>query len=136
MAEKNDDYLIHTDLLDLTAKTAHDAAIERVGFFHRGLRRFMPQWNIPAELEYHPQRIEVAEPKAVSHVLMTRNFCDRGSVSSFLNMQVLRTWHTKNKRWIFFPEEVVKRNADEIGLAFAKRPPKNKLPDFIYELKR
>jgi endonuclease III len=96
-------------------RLAVQGAESHYGIFREGLKRFLPQWNLPPEIEYSPQRLEVAKPDEAAKFLFCRVSIDRISVSRTLQRQALATWANPEKQWIFRPEEVVRKGAGEIA---------------------
>ena len=87
---------------------------KRQGIFSNGYKQFLPQWNLPSEFDHSPVQNGVKKPFETSLWLWERVFCDRKSKSSTLIKKALNAWNDKNLKWIFFPEEIVKRNLKEI----------------------
>ncbi len=108
-------------------KAVNEAIQNRRGIFYQGLKPFLPQWNLPPEFEYIPQRKETIDPINASKYLFTRTFCDRLAVSSYLSKQTQQAWADKETRWIFFPDSVTKRSIEEIRSVL-----KDKLKHAIY----
>jgi len=96
------------------------AAIHGKGIFRGGpnewRKRFLPQWNFPAEIEYDPLREQPKDLDSAGKILFTRNNMDRLQVSSFLQAKLLSAWADAGKRWIFYPKEVVRRTEAEVEL--------------------
>lgn len=89
------------------------ASEEGRGIFRGGrerwTKRYLPQWNIPKELEYNPQRIEVAKPFEASNFLSLEVQLERQNQSRYLMKKLLQIWDDKEKRWLFEPDEVASR---------------------------
>jgi len=96
-------------------RRVQDAVENKEGIFKYGLKPFLPQWNLPGDLEYSPQRRETINPEYAAKLLYTKNFCDRLQSSSFLMKNITETWINPEKNWIFFPEKVVKKPVEEIN---------------------
>lgn len=90
---------------------------EERGIFKGGINHFLPQWNLPAELEYDPQQREVRDPKEAALWLWTRAFCDRRIDSGILMEKAKAAWENEEQRWIFHPEEVVQKYPGVVGKA-------------------
>ncbi len=101
--------------LEEVCLSAHNAYKNREGIF-RDFKKFLPQWNIPSELEFAPQRIEVKDPLQASLYLWTCVFFERANKSSTIIRNALRTWYNPKTRWIFDPKEVIKHTPSEIEI--------------------
>lgn len=106
-------FAIDEDRLKLVFQTVHAAARERYGIFHEGTQRFLPQWNLPPELEHAPQRTETKDPEGAARFLFTRCSVDRISLSAVVHQQCLKLWNGPYK-WMFDAREVIKREAKEL----------------------
>jgi endonuclease III len=77
---------------------------------------FMPQHNLPPELEYSTKQREVKEPLLASQFLLTEAFFERRTQSKQIIKACLAVWNNPDERWIFNPAEVVKRRKALEGL--------------------
>ncbi len=91
-----------------------NAVNQRTGIFANGLERFLPQWNLPEELEFDPKQRQVSDPVNAARFLWTRLFCDRLSSSRFLIQTTRTVWYDTELRWIYDPAKVIKRSEEEI----------------------
>ena len=98
-------------------RLVQDAVEKRQGIFKNGLKGFLPQWNLPRDLEHNPQQRHTKDAERAAKLLFTKNFADRLQNSDFLMRCVTDAWESEDRRWIFFPEEVVKRPVSEIDSA-------------------
>ena len=97
------------------------AAQQGVGIFEGGLEQFLPQWNLPLELEYNPRKTKTKFPLKAVKFLWTRLFCDRLSSSRFLMQTTLEVWGNTHINWIYEPSEVVERTEDEIDFVLRNK---------------
>jgi len=93
----------------------YDAIKNNRGIFQDGYQHFLPQWNLPLELEYSPQKRKLRNPEQAARFLWVRTFCDRLSISRHLIETALATWHNSEVNWIYDPFEVRNRSEEEIG---------------------
>ena len=97
-------------------KTVAGAVERGEGFFHGDWKReFLPEWNLPPELEHEPRQQEVKKPLEASLYLFTRCFMDRMSLSSSLSKYAQAAWANEGLQWIFDPVQVVDRTVDEVS---------------------
>jgi len=82
--------------------------------FQTPIEHFLPEWNLPPELEYSPQIKQTKNPKKTALFLFTRASIDRMSVSKSLQKRVLETWKNPEKRWIFYPKQVARKSIKSI----------------------
>ncbi len=87
------------------------------GIFRHGIKHFLPQWNLPKEMEHQPQQMEPKQPYEASLYLLTRAYCDRMSQSRYLMRRTKETWQSPDRRWIFYPKEVVKAGPEKAEVA-------------------
>jgi len=89
-------------------------------------RAFLPEWNLPTELEYPrdpnaspdapdapPQR-SVAKPYEAALLLFWRTQWDKLMRSDILTRDVFDAWRDPNWRWMFYPLEIVRREPAEL----------------------
>lgn len=107
-------FKIHQNRLWLLLKTVHNAVENGTGIFATNPRKFLPQWNLPAEIEHFPQKKEVAEPEKAARFLFLRNQLDRRQSSSDLNSKLLIAWSNPKTNWIFDPRQVFRRDITDI----------------------
>jgi hypothetical protein len=79
-----------------------------------GIKKYLPQFNLPEDLEHRPRRIETANPLQAPLYLWTCVFFERITKSSQTIKNALRIWDEKSKNWIFNPREVAQRSLPEI----------------------
>jgi hypothetical protein len=111
MAERN--FTIDRDRLAEICVRAYEAYVNNGGVFREGIKKYLPQWNLPVELEYDPIRTEVREPLMAAQYLFLLVSLERRSLSSVNIRNGLRTWNTPEERWIFNPLEVAIRDPSE-----------------------
>lgn len=112
-----DGFDIDEERLAIVMNTVWQAVLNRKGIFKNGLKPFLPQWNLPKELEYSPQQTSVQHPDLAAKLLFTRTSCDKMSDSAYLHRKVVESWNNPERRWIFDPREVMKRKSEELDLA-------------------
>lgn len=84
------------------------------GFFAFDYKKFLPQYNIPKELENNPWTRLPKDPKSAAQFLYFRNSLDRRVESGYLTRCALEVWHNPKYNWIFQPAEVAKRTELEL----------------------
>lgn len=82
---------------------------EKRGIFSIDPKEFLPQWNLPLETEYNPQRDETKDPLTAANYLWTCSFFERLSQSKVIMRNARRVWNS-DRRWAFYPNEVVKKD--------------------------
>jgi endonuclease III len=104
MVEKD---FISLDLekLEEIVLTVIKANEKREGIFSEDFKKYLPQWNIPKELEYFPIRKEPKEKLKASQYLWTCAFFERLMQSRQIIRNASRIWNSENK-WIFSPVEI------------------------------
>ncbi len=118
---KNEDkgFILNQKKIDDFVLTVYNAAIKGQGIFKGGpsiwKREYLPQWRIPKELEYSPQREETKDPKATAQFLWHSILFERQAKSSFLEYQLHQIWHDPKKRWFFNPKEISQRDLEDIA---------------------
>jgi endonuclease III len=113
--EKVDINRRHLDVITAKACRALD---KKKGIFVKGAKRFLPQFNIPQELEYSPPRTRVKKPRLAAHYLWTSASFERRAKSRELMAGFTELW--EEKRWFFNPREVIKKSLEEITEAVKK----------------
>lgn len=78
------------------------------------IRRYLPQFNIPDELELQPKQDATANPFLASQYLWSIIFFERITKSSHIMRNGLRTWSDPSKRWFFDSRTVVNRTENEL----------------------
>jgi len=97
-----------------------DAYQNKRGIFHDGVERFLPQYNLPDDLEAAVKDKNQEGMKYTANWLFFRAFCDRRIDSAELMRDARRTWENPERRWLFLPEEVVKKTEKELSNALKK----------------
>ncbi len=100
--------------LETVALEIYKAAREKTGIFRSGFERFLPEYNLPLELEYSPRKVETKNPLEAARYLWTSVFFERLSQSRVIMRNSLRVWRDEQRRWIFYPEMATERKSDEI----------------------
>lgn len=104
---------INIERLTQVCQTASEAYKQGQGIYS-DQRKFLPQWNLPQELEYNPQQVETKNPLEASKYLWTLASLERKSLSRVNIKNGLKTWNNPELRWIFNPLEVAVKNLDEV----------------------
>ncbi|MEK6888516.1 MAG: hypothetical protein AABW80_00225 [Nanoarchaeota archaeon] len=112
---KQEGFIIHQRRLAEVMQAVNTAVQNRYGIFRHGFKEFLPQWNLPEEMEFSPQQREPKDKNLAGLFLYTITSIDRISVSKIVQRQARLAWDNPEKRWIFFPQEVIKRQVSEIG---------------------
>lgn len=77
------------------------------------LKTFLPQWNLPVDLE---KRLRSnGDSRDVANYLFTLASMERRQVSRINIRNGKRTWRDLSARWIFDPVEVVERNISTVA---------------------
>lgn len=118
--EKKFGFSINQARLEEIVKQIVEARISRQGIFSIAFKTFLPQWNLPKELEFNPQRIETIDPLSTAKYLWTCVFFERLSQSRVIMRNAQRVWNS-DKRWIFYPEKVVEKDIFEIDEVLKNR---------------
>ncbi len=95
------------------SERAHRAYVEGRGIF-RHKETFLPQWALPQNFEYDPRRTETRCPIQAGDYLFLLASLERRSLSKQNIKNGLKAWENEDTRWVFNPEEVVKKTPDEI----------------------
>ncbi len=72
------------------------------------LRQFMPQWNLPEELEHNPKEQETRYPEYAAKYLFTEAWFERRTQSREIIAACRDIWGSDDK-WIFEPRIVAKQ---------------------------
>lgn len=78
------------------------------------VRKYLPQFNLPPELEYNPRQARPSDPFQAALYLWTCVFFERITKSSQIIANARKTWEKPSKKWIFNPNEVSRRELPEI----------------------
>lgn len=90
----------------------HDAAIKREGIFQGGFKRYLPQFNLPQELEHEPEVRETKDSKTASLYLFTEAFFERRTKSAQIIRNAKIAW--VHDRWFFDPEQVIEHGVSDV----------------------
>jgi endonuclease III len=112
--DKKYDFSIDRERLTLVAQAVYSAAYEKKGIFSLGFKRFLPQYNLPKELEFDPQKTQTKNPLNVANYLWRCAFFERLSQSRVILNNAHKLWNNPDKNWIFNPKQTAKRGTDEI----------------------
>lgn len=93
---------------------AYKSAEKKEKIFHNGIKRFLPEFNLPSEMEFDPVREEVKEPYLAASYLWACIYFERMNQSRLIMKNALRVWKNENKRWFFFQTEVAERSLSDI----------------------
>lgn len=113
-AERRFDFTLDRAQLALMVLTAYQAAEQKEGFFSGGLEKYLPEWNLPDELEKFPKEIRPAHPFQAARYLWLCAFFERINKSSHIIRNAQRAWSIPDKRWIFDPFKVAIAPLSEI----------------------
>ena len=105
-------FRVDRERLEEVVKAICGARDQKRGVYALNEKQFLPQWNLPQELEYNPQREETNNPLEASKYLWTSAYFERLSQSRTIMRNALKTWHS-DKRWIFDSYEVSRRMVDD-----------------------
>lgn len=125
MRNGSPNFSIDYERLREISQRAHRAYVEGRGIF-RHKEAFLPQWALPRDFEYEPQRTETRHPVQAGNYLFLLASLERRSLSRQNIKNGLKVWQDEGKRWIFSPEEVVERTYEDISRVM--------VPDFQYPL--
>ncbi|MAG07453.1 hypothetical protein CMI46_01395 [Candidatus Pacearchaeota archaeon] len=103
-------FKIDRDRLKRVILAVHDSFSKREGFFSDDYKRFLPQWSLPEEFEYNPQRTQPRQKLMAAKYLWTEAFFERRNQSAEIIKNARKVWDASDMRWFFEPEEVVKRS--------------------------
>lgn len=78
------------------------------------LKQFLPQFNLPTELEKIPVQIETANPLKAAQYLFLLASMERKAVTKANIKNSLATYQDPNTKWIFDPSQVAERSFNEI----------------------
>lgn len=109
MLNKKFGYLIDQKRLEKVVKRVDLARIAKERIFALEFKTFLPQWNLPEELEFDPQRDEIANPLIAANYLWTCAFFERLSQSRVIMRNAQKVWNS-DMQWIFFPKAVIKKD--------------------------
>lgn len=109
MAKRNGrkfDFVLDETRLEEICVRAYNAATAKEGIFSEGIRHFLPQWNLPCDLENIPQTDKPKEESVAARYLWTVAFFERMNQSNIITRNAHRVWARQSDRWIFEPLEV------------------------------
>jgi len=117
-----------------------DAYQNRRGIFHDCVERFLPQYNLPDDLQGAIDSNDEDGKRNVALWLFVRGFCDKRVDSGRLMRRAKSAYENPERRWLFLPEEVVKRDAKTIHYALTNyivrvpyHPKKEKDPGYVHK---
>ena len=116
----NNGVTIKKDRLTKICLTAYEAYEAEQGIF-KNSRKYLPQWNIPKELEYSPQRTEISNSSQATKYLWTLALLENRTLSRINMRNGLATWEDKDSRWIFEPVKVVERGYKEVSQLISEK---------------
>jgi endonuclease III len=120
-------FIIDSKRLDLVNEAVYNAFLAKEGVFAEDFKKFLPQWNLPKELEHSPIQKEPKNQFEASQFLWTSVFFERLNLSKVIIRNILNTWNQEDKRWFFNPIQVSNHSLEEITEIIQK--------DFQYNLK-
>jgi hypothetical protein len=80
----------------------------------KGIRQFLPEFNLPPELENDPWTEEPQDSLKTARFLFLMASMERRSQSNQNIKNALKTWENPRLRWIFDQGEVARREPDEV----------------------
>ncbi|MFA5992937.1 MAG: hypothetical protein WC796_04485 [Candidatus Pacearchaeota archaeon] len=113
--EPEPEFVVDVDRIDLVNTTLCDAFKQERGLFSGGFKQFLPQWNLPSEVEFDPPAIKVQDPLRASLYLWTCAFFERMNQSRYIITNAARVWNDPNKRWFFHPVQVATHSLEQIS---------------------
>lgn len=113
MANRVKSFYIDIQRLTDVCKKAYSAYENGSGIF-RDKKRFLPEWNLPEELEHSPRRIETKSPELAANYLWLMALLEKRSQSRFNMKNGVRVYSQRDKKWIFDPNEVIIRPLEEV----------------------
>jgi endonuclease III len=109
MVSRNFRFLIDQKRLGEVVKVVYEAMLAKEGIFSLDHKTFLPQWNLPKELEFDPQKDETVDPLTAANYLWTCAFFERLSQSRVIMRNSKKVWDSQD-RWIFYPKKVVEKD--------------------------
>ncbi len=103
-------YEVDTNKLAEICLAAYDAYERSVGIFKNGREKFLPQFNLPEEVESCLQSNPV---QAANYLFLSASMEKRIQTQTNIK-NGLRVWAQRDKKWIFNPVEVSRRNFSEM----------------------
>lgn len=103
------DFKIDRDRLALICNLAHDAYRTRSGVFRKGFEAYLPQWNLPAELEHSPIREMPADPFQAARYLWFEVQFERLTRTAELMKKTRSLWENPEKNWVFDPRRILEQ---------------------------
>ncbi len=79
------------------------------------LRRFMPQWNLPADFENEPMTQEPRWLPPAARYLFVEAWFERRTQSREIIAACQEVWNDRSRNWIFEPELVAGATIEEIA---------------------
>lgn len=134
MSNGDKGFVIDYERLREVSQRAHRAYVEGRGIF-RHKETFLPQWALPRDFEYEPQRTETRHPVQAGDYLWLLASLERKSLTRQNIKNGLEVWGDEGKRWIFSPEEVVERTYEDVSKVVVSdfQYPMQSFPDnFLY----
>lgn len=104
----------------------YQAYLDRRGIFKEIIDSFLPQQNLPQDLENSPKTKKPREELKAAKFLFHMALMERRAQSRTHIKNALKTWSFPSKRWIFDQEEVAKKDYEKIKIIMKK--------DFQYTL--
>lgn len=112
--EKSYGFILDKERLRHVVLKVYKAAVERQGIFEGGLGRFLPQFNLPEELEYSPVRKEPRNSLEAGRYLFLMASLERKAQTRQHIKNAKRVWQDSKKRWVFDQDEVAQRSINEL----------------------
>jgi len=123
--ERRFGFKLDFDRLEEVCVLAYETLMKRDGIFSRGVKRFLPQFNLPLDLDNasvkkrilasdFPWEVEVSDPSATTKYLWTCVFFERMNQSDLITRNAHAVWGDPRKNWMFQPERVADANYSDI----------------------
>lgn len=96
------DFRLNKESLERMCLTSYAAAEQKTGMY-RDYEKYLPQWNVPVELEFSPRQIKPKDELWASIYLWQCAFFERITKSSEIMINAHRAWYNPNEKWIFDP---------------------------------
>lgn len=111
------DFTLDEARLEEVLRTVWAAVQDNYGIFEGDMRQYLPQWNLPASLEYSPQQLETKDSLEAARFLWTRVYLDRRMQSRILHAKAVDAYNDDSKRWIFDSQSVSVTSVQDIDTA-------------------
>lgn len=114
------EFRIHRRLIDEIAKRAYQTIQDPIQA--KRLRQFMPQWNLPEELEFNPHQQQPKNPDWAAKFLWTEAFFERRQQSAQIIAACLKACQNPETQWFFDPFKVKEAPLSDIETIMKQMP--------------